>query len=109
MYIKKIAKYPITVIGATSVVASVSISLIWKLLELEYDDGALGTFLFVVGPLIGFVRWLPSEVLLALYDSQASPFHGAISGALGIATCFMLDIARHRLVAWISRLKRRKA
>jgi hypothetical protein len=65
---------------------------------LEYDDGKLGTFLsLIVGPIIGFVFWLPSEIIFTSGLHLDPKVHSMLSYVAGMLLLFGLDVALHML------------
>ena len=65
-------------------------SLIYAL-RLQYDDGGLGTLLFVTEPIWGVVYWAPRELLFALNGGRAFVGQGVIAVALGGMVCILAD------------------
>ncbi len=70
--------------------------------NLQYDDGGLGSFFFIALPFLGFMFYLPSEMLSSLGGGTTLPFQALYSIAIGLGSCAAVDLFRY----WLR--KRRK-
>lgn len=82
--------YAVTIYG----LAALGLILGGGLLDPQYDDGGFGFFYhFVLTPVLGFMFYVPNEVLLA----TPVPGRFLLSIAIGLSFCLGLDYLRHRI------------
>jgi hypothetical protein len=80
-------RHPFTTYG----VLALGLFVIIDVLNLQYDDGGIGTLLILSSPVWGFVYWAPSEVLFKFNDGRAFEGHFVISIMIGLFICLLAD------------------
>ena len=76
---------------ATYGVLALLMGAIIQSLNLQYDDGGIGSLLLISSPIWGFVYWAPHELLFTLNDGKAFYAHTAISIIAGFLICLLAD------------------
>ncbi len=72
------------------VVALLMIAVI-QFLNLQYDDGGIGSLLVISSPIWGVVYWAPQELLFTLNDGKSFYAQPAISFGVGFLVCLLAD------------------
>jgi len=86
--------YVVTIYG----LAILALILAGGMLSPQYDNGGLGFFYhFVLVPVLGFMFYLPQEVLRSLGVGVSVQAQFLISVLLGLSFCLGVDYLRYRL------------
>jgi uncharacterized membrane protein len=85
--------YAVTVYG----VAVLSVIIVAGMSNPQYDDGGFGFFYhFVLVPILGFMFYLPHEMLSSAGGNWEFPSREIFSAILGLFVCLGVDYFRHR-------------
>ena len=86
--------YAVTVYG----IIILGIILIGGLANPQYDSGGFGFFYhFLLVPVLGFMFYVPQELLSSLNAGSRSPGQLVLSTIVGLSFCLGVDYLRYRL------------
>ena len=102
-----IRRFPFLAYGSIALILILAIGTAQSELDLDYDDGELGTFLFGISlilDIIAFPYAMWRELLFALNDGRSFAGLAALQFSLGLATFALLDAG----LAWHRRRRSRR-
>jgi hypothetical protein len=76
---------------ATYGVVALLLFVVIQILNLQYDDGGVGTALIISSPIWGFVYWAPQELFFTLNDGKAFFAQSIVSFGVGFLACLLAD------------------
>jgi len=91
--IKLVKRWPVT----TYALAYLIIAGLYRMLGLNYDENMITVMITTVGPIFGFMFWIPSEIFYSLNDGQSVTFHAFLSSAIGLGIAVVLDACARQL------------
>jgi len=76
---------------ATYGVVALLVGAIGHFLNLQYDDGGIGSLLIISSPIWGVIYWAPQEILFSLNNGKSFYGQTAISIGVGFLICLLAD------------------
>ena len=76
---------------ATYGVVALLLFVVIHILNLQYDDGGVGSVLILSSPIWGFVYWAPQELLFTLNGGKSFYGQPIVSFGVGFLTCLLAD------------------
>jgi hypothetical protein len=88
--VKCLRNYAVTLYGVVVLI----VVLIAECSNPQYDSGGFSLLYFLLAPILGFMFYLPDEIMSAANDGRALPGQHFLSVVIGLLFCLGVDAVR---------------